>query len=138
MMFDDEKGLYAISMVAQIINEHPETLRVWEKNELLKPERCGMQRRYSNNDILRLKFIKYLIDEKGLNVAGTKQLISMYSCWNKRNCKGGASRNACVSINESKPCWKGEGTFCLMPSDKAEMCSSCIMLKNCVNCKGCQ
>jgi MerR family transcriptional regulator/heat shock protein HspR len=137
-MFDEEKGLYTIGIVSEIIKEHPETLRVWEKNQLLKPQRDGCQRRYSNNDILRLRFIKNLIDEKGLNIAGVKHIISMYSCWDKRNCKGGAHKNSSVAVNESKPCWKIEGTFCLLPSDKSEMCSSCIMYKSCVNCNGCR
>ena len=77
-----------------MIGEHPETLRVWERNDLLRPDREGYQRKYSNNDVKRLKFIKYLMHEKGLNIAGVKQLTSMYSCWYKRNCKGGATQNS--------------------------------------------
>jgi len=137
-MFDEDKGLYTIGTVAELIGEHPETLRVWERNDLLRPDREGYQRKYSNNDLKRLKFIKFLMNEKGLNIAGVKQLSSMYSCWYKRSCKGGATQNSPTPINESKPCWKLEGTFCLVASDKAEMCNSCEMLKNCVGCTGCK
>jgi MerR family transcriptional regulator/heat shock protein HspR len=137
-MFDDDKGLYTIGTVSKLIGEHPETLRVWERNGLLQPDREGYQRKYSNNDLRRLKFIIYLMHEKGLNIAGVKQLISMYSCWYKRNCKGGAAKNSPIPINESKPCWKLEGTCCLVASDKAEMCNSCDMLKKCTECMKCE
>lgn len=137
-MFDEDKGVYTIGTIAELIGEHPETLRVWERNDLLRPDREGYQRKYSNNDVKRLQFIKYLMNEKGLNIAGVKHLTSMYSCWYKRNCKGGAARNSLTPVNESKPCWKIDGTYCLVASDKAEMCNSCDMLKNCTGCTGCK
>lgn len=136
-MFDDDKSLYTIGTVAELIGEHPETLRVWERNDLLRPNRKGYQRKYSNNDLKRLKFIKYLMHEKGLNIAGVKQLTSMYSCWYKQNCQGGAVQNSLTPVNESKPCWKFEGTYCLVASDKAEMCNSCDILKKYSGCTGC-
>ena len=136
-MFDEDMGLYTIGTVAELIGEHPETLRVWERNELIFPDRKGYQRKYSNNDLKKLKFIKYLMDPKGLNIAGVKQLISMYACWYKKNCKGGASKNSPVSVNEAKPCWKIEDTYCLVANDKAEWCNSCEMLRNCKKCNGC-
>lgn len=134
-MFDGDKGLYTIGTVAGLIGEHPETLRVWERNDLLRPDREGYQRKYSNNDLKRLKFIRFLMDEKGLNIAGVKQLTSMYSCWYNRNCHGGVAKNSTTAVNESKPCWKIEGTYCLVSSDKAELCSTCEMLRQCTDCR---
>ncbi len=137
-MFDEDQGLYTIGTVAELIGEHPETLRVWERNDLLRPNRENFQRKYSNNDVKRLKFIKRLMDEKGLNIAGVKQVTSMYSCWYRRNCSGGAARNSPTPVNESKPCWKMEGTYCLVATDKAEICNSCEMFKKCAGCTGCR
>lgn len=137
-MFDEYTGVYTIGTVAQLIEEHPETLRVWERNGLIQPYRQGYQRRYSNTDLKRLKFIKYLIDEKGLNIAGVKHITSMYPCWYKKDCKGGASKSSPVPVNESKPCWKIEGTYCMIAMDKAEMCNTCEVYKNCTNCNGCR
>jgi MerR family transcriptional regulator, heat shock protein HspR len=136
-MLDEEKGVYTIGTVAELLNEHPETLRVWERNGLISPDRNGYQRKYSNNDLKRLKFIKNLMDEKGLNIAGARQMVSMYSCWYHRYCKGGASKNSKVPVNESKPCWKAEGTYCLAPSDKSEFCHNCQIARICQGCKGC-
>jgi MerR family transcriptional regulator/heat shock protein HspR len=134
-MFDEDKGLYTIGTVAELIGEHPETLRVWERNDLLRPDRNGYQRKYSNNDLKRLKFIKQLTHEKGLNIAGVKHLIAFYSCWYRKNCNGGAYRNSPVQVNEAKPCWKTEGTYCYIASDKSEMCNNCKVYKNCEECK---
>jgi MerR family transcriptional regulator/heat shock protein HspR len=134
ILFDEEKSLYTIGTISNIIDEHPETLRVWEKNGLIKPNRTEYQRKYSNNDIKRLKFIKYLLDEKGLNIAGVKHLISMYPCWFKRNCNGGKSKNN-SNVNESKRCWKLENTFCFIANDKADICNSCDVVKKCPECK---
>lgn len=136
-MVNEDTGLYTIGTVARLIGEHPETLRVWERNDLIHPDRRGYQRKYTNNDLKRLKFIKYLMHEKGLNIAGVKHITSMYSCWFKKNCNGGARKNSPVSINEAKPCWKLEDTYCLVASDKSEMCSTCDVFKICKNCNGC-
>lgn len=136
-MLDEEKGLYTIGTIAELIGEHPETLRVWERNGLIRPDRNGYQRKYSNNDLKRLQFIQYLMDEKGLNIAGVRQVISMYFCWYQRFCKGGAVQNGRVPVNESKPCWKEKGTFCLRPSDKSEFCQNCERIRFCECCKKC-
>ncbi|BEP30009.1 MerR family transcriptional regulator [Helicovermis profundi] len=133
-MFEKKDDIYSIGLVAKLINEHPETLRVWEKNNLIKPDRSSYQRKYSNEDIKRLKFIKYLLLEKKLNIAGVKQVIEMYSCWYVDNCEGGAKGNAKEKINRHKPCWKRENTFCLVLKDKSEWCNGCNIKKKCSNC----
>ena len=133
-MFDEEKGLYTIGTVAGIIDEHPETLRVWEKNGLIHPERSSNQRKYSNNDIMKLKFIKALLDEKGLNISGAKQIINMYPCWFNRTCKGGIVKNSSIKVNRSKPCWKIEDTYCILLIDKTDLCSTCSICNGYTNC----
>lgn len=137
-MIDEETALYSIGTVAELLGEHPETLRVWERRGLILPRREGNRRKYSNLDLLRLKFIKYLLAERGLNLAGAKELTGMYACWEKRNCKGGASKNSSIPVNESKPCWKRKGTYCLVAADKAELCQGCLMWKMCQDCQGCR
>jgi MerR family transcriptional regulator/heat shock protein HspR len=137
-VFAEDQGVYTIGTVARLLKEHPETLRVWERHGLIRPDRRSYQRKYSNQDLKRLAFIKHLLDDKGLNLAGVKHIISMYPCWYKKNCSGGARKNSSVRVNESKACWKQEGTYCLVAGDKAEMCSSCHMLKNCKHCHECE
>lgn len=130
-MLDDETPLYQIGTVAELIGEHPETLRVWERKGLICPQREGNRRKYSNTDLKRLKFLKYLMAERGLNIAGAREVTGMYGCWQRRNCRGGAKRNSQIPINETKPCWKREGTFCPVATDKAELCSQCEFQPRC-------
>lgn len=65
----EQKPLYTIGIVADLMDVHPETLRVWEHHGLLKPPRRNTQRLYTDGDLKRLGFIKGLLD-KGLNLAG--------------------------------------------------------------------
>lgn len=117
-----------IGVIAEILGVHPETLRIWEKNGLISPERRNKQRLYSSTDMLRLQFIHQLINEKGLNIAGVKHIIQMYPCWIMDNCCGNNSEQE-DSSNSNKPCWKVTGSFCTIVEDKADLCS------NCPNCK---
>lgn len=133
-MIDDDKSLFGIGAVSDLIDEHPETLRVWERNNLIRPDRTRYQRRYSHNDIKRLKFIKHMIDINGLNLAGVRQITSMYPCWYNESCRGGQKAGGKKAVNQSKPCWKKESTYCVQARDKSEFCSSCNIMKKCSLC----
>lgn len=122
--FSADQPLYTIGVVAELLGVHPETLRVWERNGLIKPARSNKQRLYSNNDLKRLRFVNKMIEEKGLNLAGIKQLIMLYPCWWMKNCEGGKFKEGQVR-NYAKPCWKEEGAYCISIEDKADLCSSC-------------
>lgn len=64
-----------IGTVSRILNLCTDTLRIWEKKGLIKPRREGKNRIYSRSDIDRLRTIKELIHEQGLNVAGVKKVL---------------------------------------------------------------
>ncbi len=128
---DDSLPIYTIGIAAQLLEVHQETLRIWERNGLITPGRKNNQRLYSNNDLKKLKFIKMLLDSKGLNLAGVRQLIDFYPCWGKENCKGGMKKEADNYVNPAKPCWKEEDTFCFTPLDKADYCQDCSFCTQC-------
>ncbi|GAB6157501.1 MerR family transcriptional regulator [Desulfotomaculum varum] len=125
MFCNDDQPMFNIGVIADLLKVHPETLRIWEKHKLVQPSRRNKQRLYSNNDVKRLQFIHYLINEKGLNIAGVQQIISMYPCWNTKNCNGGGNTGQGEPVNINKPCWKEQGTFCFIIEDKADHCSVC-------------
>jgi DNA-binding transcriptional MerR regulator len=124
-IWDDDQPMFNIGVVAQLLQVHPETLRIWEKNDLIKPTRKNKQRLYSNNDLRRLKFIHQLINDKGLNIAGVQQVISMYSCWQLKSCPGSQLKNNPENVNQHKPCWLETGSHCLVIHDRADLCNSC-------------
>jgi MerR family transcriptional regulator/heat shock protein HspR len=131
MLSNENMPIYTIGVVAKLVGVHQETLRIWERNNLISPYRKNNQRLYSNNDLKKLKFIKVLLDEKGLNLAGVRQLIEFYPCWWKDNCKGAKKDMENSYINPAKPCWKEEEAFCFTPLDKADYCQNCSYCLQC-------
>ena len=74
----DETGLYFISMAARLLDMHPQTLRKYERLGLVRPERTlGSMRLYSADQIERLRLIKYLVEDAGVNLAGVQRLLSI-------------------------------------------------------------
>ncbi len=74
---DTEKGVFAISVAADLAGMHPQTLRIYEREGLLQPARSeGGTRRYSGADVERLKAIGSLTSA-GLNLAGVKRVLEL-------------------------------------------------------------
>ena len=70
--------LYFISMAARELGLHPQTLRKYERLGLVQPSRkLGSVRVYSRDEIDRLRLIKHLVDELGINLAGVQRLLSV-------------------------------------------------------------
>ena len=75
---DVPEGLYIISVAAKMLSMHPQTLRKYERAGLVRPSRTvGMLRLYSNDDIVRLRIIKHLVDELRLNLAGVVTVLQL-------------------------------------------------------------
>jgi len=74
------KSYYMISVVAQKYNIHPQTLRLYEREGLLKPSRTdGNTRLYSEDDLERLETILSLTRDLGVNLAGVEIILNMRS-----------------------------------------------------------
>jgi MerR family transcriptional regulator/heat shock protein HspR len=70
--------LYFISMAAKLLGMHPQTLRKYERLGLVQPtRRIGSMRLYSEEEIHRLRLIKRLVDDGGINLAGVQRLLSI-------------------------------------------------------------
>jgi MerR family transcriptional regulator/heat shock protein HspR len=70
--------LYLISMAAERLGMHPQTLRKYERLGLIQPSRSiGSMRLYSREELDRLRLIKHLVDELGINLAGVQRLLSI-------------------------------------------------------------
>ena len=73
-----EHHLYFISMAARLLDMHPQTLRKYERLGLVRPTRTvGSMRVYSREELDRLKVIKHLVEEEGVNLAGVQRLLSI-------------------------------------------------------------
>jgi MerR family transcriptional regulator/heat shock protein HspR len=72
------KGAYMISAVAEMYDIHPQTLRLYEREGLLRPSRSeGNTRLYTDEDIERLEFILNLARDLGVNIAGIAIVLQM-------------------------------------------------------------
>jgi MerR family transcriptional regulator/heat shock protein HspR len=77
VLTDDERALFMISVAAELAGMHPQTLRMYERRGLLRPQRTAKNtRRYSQRDVDRLRRIQALT-ELGLNLAGVERVLAM-------------------------------------------------------------
>ena len=73
-----ERPRYMISVAADLVEMHPQTLRLYEAKRLVRPARSpGGTRLYSDGDIERLRLIQRLTTELGLNLAGVEQVLRL-------------------------------------------------------------
>ena len=78
-MIEHRTGVYVMQVAAKLTDMHPQTLRKYERAGFLTPLRNRMLRRYSDEDIERLRTIKHLVDKKGLNLAGVELALRLRS-----------------------------------------------------------
>ncbi len=75
---DKDKPLYVISVAAELVDMHPQTLRLYERKGLIEPSRSsGKTRLYSQRDIEHLQEIRRLTQELGVNLAGVEEIIRL-------------------------------------------------------------
>jgi MerR family transcriptional regulator/heat shock protein HspR len=73
-----EHDLYFISMAARLLDMHPQTLRKYERLGFVRPTRTvGSMRVYTREELDRLRLIKFLVDEAGVNLAGVERLLEI-------------------------------------------------------------
>lgn len=71
---------YMISVVSQMFSLHPQTLRIYEREGLVRPSRTvGNTRLYSEEDLVRIEVITHLTRELGVNLAGVEVILNMRS-----------------------------------------------------------
>lgn len=70
--------LFVISVAARLVEMHPQTLRKYEREGLIAPSRTsGNLRLYSDQDIERLRQVKYLVEERSMNLAGVQMALEL-------------------------------------------------------------
>lgn len=75
---DAERGVFMISIAAELAHMHPQTLRMYEARGLIAPQRSPKNTRlYSQRDVERLRRIQRMTSEQGLNLAGVETVLEM-------------------------------------------------------------
>ena len=74
----DDRPMYMISVAAELVGMHPQTLRIYENKGLVRPQRTpGGTRLYSEADVERLRIVQRLTTELGLNLAGVELVLRL-------------------------------------------------------------
>ncbi len=75
---DEDRGVFMISVAAELADMHPQTLRIYESKGLITPKRSPKNTRlYSQRDVERLRRIQAMTSEQGLNLAGVETVLEM-------------------------------------------------------------
>lgn len=117
--------LYSIGVVASIIGITEQTLRLYEKHDLIKPARRKKNRFYSENDIKWLQCMRDLLHNKKISLEGIKKLLNYAPCWEITDCPEERRGKCSAFIDKTKPCWELNRMICNRESGK--MCSECIV-----------
>ena len=74
---DKDEPVYLISIVSKLLDVHPQTLRLYEREGFISPKRTNRQRIYSESDIEKLNLVLQLTRELGVNRAGVDIILRM-------------------------------------------------------------
>ena len=129
---DKTRPVYTIGVAADLIGVSVHTLRMYETEGLILPQRTETRRRlYSQHDIERLHCIRTMIEAHGFNLAGIKAMMSMAPCWDIKGCSE-SDRIGCHAYEHAlEPCWvvKTKANICL-----EEDCATCRVYREVTTC----
>lgn len=118
MQVNDNMPVYPIGIAARLLNVHPRTLRIYEAEGLIDPERQGGKRIFSKSDLIWIQCLRSLIHDENISIEGVKRLLDFAPCWKIKNC---AKEKDCPALKKmEKKCW--------------EFTKNCCQ-KSCHNCK---
>jgi MerR family transcriptional regulator/heat shock protein HspR len=102
----DSEGLFVISVAARLLDMHPQTLRKYERVGFVIPSRTtGKIRLYSQEDIARLEQVKYLVNERDLNLAGVDMALDVTE--RIQAIAGAIDPTTTISPTPWTECWRG-------------------------------
>ena len=127
------KPPYPIRTAARMLNISVHTLRMYEREGLIIPQKSdGNQRIYSKDDIERISCIRNAINDSKISINGIKTILAMVPCWEVVKCSK-ADQKKCDAYNGNhKPCWMYDNT-----GKKCEKrnCRECDVYVNYADCK---
>ena len=129
---DPQAPVYSIGTVARLLGVSVFTLRLYEREGLILAEKSeSNQRRYSFNDIERLKCIRRAITEQKFGIAGIKTIFSMIPCWNIVHCSEDDRKNCQAYLGHTGPCWSLKH---LNNTCETRTCRDCAVYRDFADC----
>ena len=112
MELDDDLAVYSIGVASKILDVHPRTLRIYEAEGLISPQRSGGKRMFSKNDLIRIECLRKLIHEENLSIPGIKKLLEFTPCWKLKDCPHEKRHRCCELSGKKKKCWEFSQKTC--------------------------
>ena len=133
---NEEEKLFPIGMVAKLFSISVATLRLYEAEGLIIPRKSkGKHRLYSESDLKRIECIRDMIEQKGLNLAGIRMMLSTIPCWELKPCSIEDRENCDAYYTTSVPCWMVENKGEKCKNEDCRLCSVYIKSAACNNIK---
>jgi MerR family transcriptional regulator, heat shock protein HspR len=85
-MLADDRAVFTIGMVAEMLKVHPRTIRNYEANGLITPSRKGSWRYYTMRDVQWVECLREMIHTHGVSINAIKKLLKYTPCWNIIDC----------------------------------------------------
>ena len=121
---DIHRPVYTLGVTSSLSGIPAHSIRQYIDKGLLIPYKLDSKRHlFSASDVERLKHIHFLIQEKGLNFAGIRTMMSMIPCWAIRQCSESDRQDCNAYYENGYPCWEA--------SEKGRLCRN----ENCRECK---
>lgn len=95
--------IYPIGVAAKLLNVHPRTLRIYEKEGLIKPTLKGSRRMFSADDIQWVSCIRRFIHEEGISIPGLKKLLEFVPCWEIADCPSDVHECCGAKVDRAVP-----------------------------------
>lgn len=123
--------VYTIGLAAEKVELSVHSLRLYEREGLIIPHKTPTGRRfYSDLELEKIRCIKKMIQEQGLNFEGIRRLLALVPCWKLRKCSH-QQKGSCAAFKSTiRPCWATEEK-CHSPFPS---CRDCPVYQGIVDC----
>ncbi len=95
--------IYPIGVAAKLLNVHPRTLRIYEKEGLVRPTLIGNRRMFSADDIQWITCLRTFIHEEGISIPGLKKLLDFIPCWEVAGCPAAVHEHCAARVDRAAP-----------------------------------
>jgi MerR family transcriptional regulator/heat shock protein HspR len=96
-------AIYPIGVAAKLLNVHPRTLRIYEKEGLVLPTLVGNRRMFSADDIQWITCLRTFIHEEGISIPGLKKLLAYVPCWEVAGCPTSIHHHCNAQVDRAVP-----------------------------------
>lgn len=127
--------IYTIGVAAKKLGLSVHALRLYEAEGLIVTYKTETGRRlYSDLEIEKMKCIRSMIQEEGLNFEGIRRLVALVPCWKIRGCTRGQSEECRAYLARTRPCWAADEKC----RDPYPSCRECPVYTSLVSCEDIQ